>query len=230
MKREFTTKELANFKLPGFPGTTQGWDKVVKSRGWLYLESHGRGRGGVRREYQPPQEVIDLIEKRLRGELPEPAAIPKKDIVKKQQPGYLSVPLYNDSHAAAGRGAVVEGREVADGSLMFGKDWIRRELSAKPEDLRSIRVSGDSMEPKLRSGDVVLIDTSSRRPDREGIYILRMGDMLLVKQLQAIPSGIIKVTSENPAFDSWTLKLSDLEGDAPEVAIVGRVIWAGRRY
>ena len=50
--------------------------------------------------------------------------------------------------------------------------------------------------------------------------------MLLVKRLQALPGGKVRVTSDNAAFDPWTLDLSEVGGD---VAIVGRVVWSGRR-
>ncbi len=139
--------------------------------------------------------------------------------------GYVALPLYNDIHAAAGHGAVVD-HERPDDALMFQESWIRHELGARPDDLCLIRVSGDSMEPTLRAGDVILVNRQACRPDREGIYILRVGDMLLVKRLQALPGGQVKITSDNAAFDSWMINLSDPGGD---VVIVGRVVWSGRR-
>lgn len=139
--------------------------------------------------------------------------------------GYVALPLYNDVRAAAGHGAVV-GHEHADDALMFKEDWIRFELGARPQDLCLIRVSGDSMEPTLRAGDVILIDVRSCRPDREGIYIMRLDGMLLVKRLQALPGGKLKVSSDNAAFDSWTVSNADVGGD---LVIIGRVVWSGRR-
>lgn len=139
--------------------------------------------------------------------------------------GYVALPLYNNIHAAAGNGAVID-HERPDDALMFQESWIRVELGARPDDLCLIRVSGDSMEPTLRAGDVILVNRQACRPDREGIYILRVGDMLLVKRLQALPGGKVKVTSDNAAFDPWTINLSDPGGD---VVIVGRVVWSGRR-
>lgn len=73
MSQGFTTRELAAMKLPGYPGTPQGWDKLVKTRGWAYVESHGRGRGGVRREYIPAADVLALIEAVRRGEVAQAA-------------------------------------------------------------------------------------------------------------------------------------------------------------
>lgn len=139
--------------------------------------------------------------------------------------GYVAVPLYNDVRAAAGHGALVE-HENADDALMFKEDWLRFELGAKASDLCLIRVSGDSMEPTLRGGDVILVNQQITRPDREGIYILRMGEMLLVKRLQAVPGGNLRVISDNAAFDSWVISLADL---GVEIAIIGRVVWSGRK-
>lgn len=110
---------------------------------------------------------------------------------------------------------------------MFKEDWIRFELGAKPADLCLIRVSGDSMEPTLRAGDVILVDTRARHPDREGIYILRMDGMLLVKRIQAMPGSQLQVSSDNAAFAPWTIKLAELA--EADLAIIGRVVWSGRR-
>jgi len=139
--------------------------------------------------------------------------------------GYVALPLYNDIRAAAGHGAVVD-QEHPDDALIFNALWLRVEIGARPQDLCLIHVSGDSMEPTLRAGDVILVNRQACRPDREGIYIVRVGDMLLVKRLQALPGGKVKVTSDNPAFESWTINLADPGAD---VVIVGRVVWSGRR-
>lgn len=142
-------------------------------------------------------------------------------------PGYVAIPLFNDVRAAAGAGAINGCLEKPDDALMFKADWIRFELGARPEDLNLIRVSGDSMEPTLRAGDVVLIDHRAQRPDREGIYILRLGEMLLVKRLQALPGGMVRVVSDNPAFAPWEISLEKIGSD---MAIIGRVVWSGRRH
>lgn len=47
--------------LPGFPVTRQGWDALVKRDGWQFFEVKSKGRGGIRREYQPPSDVLALI-------------------------------------------------------------------------------------------------------------------------------------------------------------------------
>jgi phage repressor protein C with HTH and peptisase S24 domain len=139
---------------------------------------------------------------------------------------YVAIPLYNGVRAAAGAGAVID-TETPDDALMFRESWIRFELGARPKDLYLIRVAGDSMEPTLRSGDAILVDRRATRPDREGVYILRLNGMLLVKRLQALPGGVVRVTSDNTAFAPFEVTLAALEG--PDLVLIGRVVWTGRR-
>lgn len=172
-----------------------------------------------------PSITIEELMKWGRDLMRQPSATHQPMTSTEPRAGYIALPLYNDVRAAAGHGAV-NGHEQADDALMFKEDWIRYELGAKAQDLCLIRVSGDSMEPTLRAGDVILIDHRACRPDREGIYIMRVGEMLLVKRLQALPGGKIRVTSDNPAFDPWTLGPEEFGAD---VQVVGRVVWSGRR-
>lgn len=186
---------------------TEGWEAFVKAginANWLLT-----GEGSMLRVRDEPASSDSTA-----LEAPMPSS------------GYVAIPLYNEIRAAAGVGAL-NHTEVADDALMFKEDWVHYELGARPKDLCLIRVHGDSMEPTLRAGDVILIDHRACRPDREGIYILRMGEMLLVKRLQAIPGGQLRVISDNSAFDSWVLKVADI---GVEVDIIGRVVWAGRRF
>lgn len=138
---------------------------------------------------------------------------------------FVSIPLYNVT-AAAGGGVLVDQEHVID-MLQFSEAWIRQALRAAPADLYLIYVDGESMEPTLRSGDVLLLDRRATKPDREGVYIMRMNGMLLVKRLQALPGGIIKVTSDNAAYDPFTVRLAEMQDQ--DFAILGRVVWSGRR-
>lgn len=159
---------------------------------------------------------IALVE--ARQELAAPAT-------KQEVGGYIAIPLFKEERTAADAGGFVP--EAADDTLLFKIDWLRGELGSKPENLMQIRVSGDAMEPTLRAGDVILIDRRARTPDREGIYILRMGGMLLAKRIQALPGGKVRVISDNPMFAPWEVDISDAASD---LSIVGRVVWSGRRH
>ncbi|MCW5645750.1 MAG: helix-turn-helix transcriptional regulator [Sphingopyxis sp.] len=137
-------------------------------------------------------------------------------------PGMILVPRLAIG-ASAGAGASVDGEPV-EGNVAFDPKWLR-DLGADPRALSIIRVEGDSMAPTLNDGDDILVDggdAASRL--RDGIYVLRMDDVLMVKRLARAPGpGRIAVISDNPHYRSW----DDLPMNA--IRLVGRVVWTGRR-
>ena len=142
--------------------------------------------------------------------------------------GYANIPLY-DVRARGGINGVQIEAEHQVNELAFREDWIRRELRVSPKDLRLIHVEGDSMEPDLRSGDIILVDHTDTTARREGVYVIRMDNALLVKALQRLPGGVIKVTSRNTAYDPFTVNAIDVESST-DFSIIGRVVWACRRF
>lgn len=142
---------------------------------------------------------------------------------------YVSLPLY-DINDAANAGSGADHEPDTDEMLQFSATWIKRELHATPADLMLVLVDDESMEPTLRPGDTLMLDRRATKPDRDGIYILRMNGVPLVKRVQILPGGIMKVVSDNPAYETFTVPLSDIDGQT--LAILGRVVWvvwAGRR-
>jgi SOS-response transcriptional repressor LexA len=121
--------------------------------------------------------------------------------------------------ASAGPGAIA-AEESADGRLRFSQRWLRT-LGLDPGHLSVIEVAGDSMEPTLRDGDEILVDRSGR-PWRDGIHVVRIDDVLLVKRLEQGAAGTIRVISDNPAY-------ANADRARDEVTIVGRVVWKGGR-
>lgn len=138
---------------------------------------------------------------------------------------YVAIPLCNVQDSAGG-GSGVDAEPVVD-FLHFKRLWLQTELRAAPADLFLITVQGESMEPTLSKGDTVLVDRRYQQDVRDGIYALRMGGKLLIKRLQCMPGGVFKVSSDNPAYQPFEVKAPDLQGD--DFAIIGRVVWVGRR-
>jgi transcriptional regulator with XRE-family HTH domain len=142
---------------------------------------------------------------------------------------FVSLPLHkiNDVNCSANNPANVH---ITDEIPQFSRSWIERELNATPDDLCLVPVDDDSMMPTLRPGDTILLDRRAVRPDREGIYIIRMNDVSLIKRLQIMPDGYVKLSGDNPAYETFTVNLSDINNK--NIAILGRVvwvIWAGRK-
>jgi phage repressor protein C with HTH and peptisase S24 domain len=122
--------------------------------------------------------------------------------------------------ASAGPGALASGEE-SGGRFGFDPRWLRR-LGAHPESLSIIQVTGDSMQPTLGDGDDIMVDGSDAADRlRDGIYVIRVDDALMVKRLAVGPGANgLSIISDNSAYPPWN-------GD--RVDIVGRVVWAGRR-
>jgi phage repressor protein C with HTH and peptisase S24 domain len=128
-----------------------------------------------------------------------------------------------DVGASAGPGAL-GADESALGAMAFDAQWLRRLGIASRESLSLIRVQGDSMAPTLTDGDEILVDGSDAAERlRDGIYVLRIDDALVVKRLAVSPGRRVAVRSDNEAYPGWP------DCDLASIDIVGRVIWAGRR-
>jgi phage repressor protein C with HTH and peptisase S24 domain len=139
------------------------------------------------------------------------------------RPGLRPVPRL-DVGASAGPGAF-EGDERADSHIAFDPGWLRRVARGAPDQLSIIRVRGDSMAPTLGDGDDILVDRGDG-PERvrDGIYVLRRDDALVVKRLAVNPAArTLTIRSDNPSYPAWP------DCDAAAVEIVGRVVWVGRR-
>ena len=125
--------------------------------------------------------------------------------------------------ASAGAGALPD-EERARGHIAFDPAWLRR-VAANPNRLSLIRVEGDSMAPTLADGDEILVDRGDGAERlRDGIYVLRIEDALVVKRVAPHPAGrTLSIRSDNEAYPSWP------DCEPASVEIVGRVVWVGRR-
>ena len=150
---------------------------------------------------------------RISGPAPDPG----------REPDHVVVPRL-DVGASAGHGAL-PGEERSRSSLAFDAGWLRRLGTGDVRLLSTIRVEGDSMIPTLADGDEIMVDRGDAAERlRDGIYVLRLDETLMVKRLAVNPSArTISISSDNAAYPGWP--------DCPSgtIDVVGRVVWAGRR-
>ncbi len=124
--------------------------------------------------------------------------------------------------ASAGAGAIHDGEALA-GKIGFDEKWLRR-MGLDPAKLSLIRVDGESMSPTLNHGDDIMVDNrAAAQAVRDGIHVIRLDDMLMVKRLAQRPRGRLSVLSDNPNYPDWP------DVDGATVTVIGRVVWAGRR-
>jgi hypothetical protein len=125
---------------------------------------------------------------------------------------------------SAGPGSIA-GHEFGKPYFGFDERWLKALTATPPSNLSIVRVEGDSMSPTLNDGDDILVDLGDTFERlRDGIYVLRLDESLIVKRLALNPMGRrVTVQSDNPAYPDWPD--CGLEG----IHCIGRVIWSGRK-
>jgi len=109
----------------------------------------------------------------------------------------------------------------SDVLLSFRKEWLQKK--GDPNNMSLIKVSGDSMEPTLLSGDLVLIDHSKTDiASQGGIYAISIDHEILIKRLHLLyQDSKIHVISDNKHYQPQEI-------DADKIIINGKVIWYAR--
>lgn len=176
----------------------------------------------------PYDKIISLCIKNnisLEWIFSEGAAVPseyqEQQLLVMEKEGYVRVPRY-EVQASAGGGAIIHSEQIVD-HLYFKADWVKNVLGIPRDCLALIAVHGDSMEPTLSNGDLILVDTRVSRVEDGAIYVLQFDGALLVKRLQKKFDGSVVIRSDNPLYEPEILHGNDTE----KLKIVGRVVWAG---
>ena len=130
---------------------------------------------------------------------------------------FALVPIYNVS-ISAGAGAF-PNKEHVIGNLAFTRHWLRSR-GLQVNHLAATNAKGDSMEPSINDGDMLLIDTLQRDLGQDDIYVIRRDDALMVKRLQLGFDENVLVISDNPRYKEQSISTADLD-------IIGRVVWIG---
>ncbi|MDT8446173.1 MAG: S24 family peptidase [bacterium] len=136
---------------------------------------------------------------------------------------FIYVPHYQIS-ASAGFGSEIDSEQIID-HLAFHKDWVRNHLRVSVDGLALINVIGDSMTPTLHNNDLILVDMAQREVKDGLLFVLRIENDLIVKRLERLINGKIKLSSDNRSYSEQTVDPTDLN---EQLQIVGRVVWFGR--
>ncbi len=115
-------------------------------------------------------------------------------------------------------GFSVDPDEDAPASFNLETDWISRHRFA-PDDLIAIEVTGESMEPRLYRGDLVVVNTADKAPSDGQVFAVNYEGEPVVKRLTR-DAGQWWLTSDNPDQRRFPRKLCDGVG----CLIVGRVV------
>ncbi|WP_457798139.1 S24 family peptidase [Methylocystis sp. S23] len=134
----------------------------------------------------------------------------------------ISIPLLSVT-ASAGHGAKNDAQR-GEASFSFSRARLR-ELGANTSRVEFIKARGDSMEPTIKDGSIVLVDRSQKEIVGDAIYVVSIDENVLIKRVQRQIDGTLTLISDNSAVYP-PLRLS--KADAEQLRVHGRVFWTER--
>lgn len=133
----------------------------------------------------------------------------------------VRIPRY-DATLAAGAGSWNQGRKLLD-QIPFTPEFLRKKLNRTSAlGLTILEAKGDSMEPTIADGALVLVDESDTRII-DGVYAFLLDGDARVKRFRKLTSGLT-LLSDNAAYPAETISGEDQD----RLSIIGRVRWVGQ--
>lgn len=158
----------------------------------------------------------------IRNDLPEQKALqPGKDS------GWAEIQAYAQ---AVGLGAGPEADEYAEAYRLKFRALSLAGQKLRPQNLAVMYGAGDSMLPRIHSGDAILFDTSDTKP-RDGKLFVIIIDGAMNKEYQVkrceILDDMVFFKADNPSGDHNWIKPRKMDSEKHPIEIVGRVRWIG---
>jgi len=143
--------------------------------------------------------------------------------------GFMKVDFSEDMKLAAGGGGEIPITDLAENSKIVVHRSALGQRRYHSKQLRAFRVGGDSMEPVIAAGGIVLADLTKTAPPIQAgdIYVLRWDSFdgeCAVKYLRWAEEGrLLSIESANPYY-------KPVFKDVNDIALIGRVILAWRKF
>lgn len=128
-----------------------------------------------------------------------------------------------DVSACCGNG-ISNISENVIGHQFVSKNLLKDITFTAPENIKIIRAVGDSMIPTINPQDMIWIDMSIKEPSSDGLYLLTVGQDLMIKRIQINPfNNQVQIKSDNPAYAPIIMN------DYREISCIGKVIYHMKR-
>jgi phage repressor protein C with HTH and peptisase S24 domain len=126
-----------------------------------------------------------------------------------------SVPLLGLAQAGA-------GGFFTDGGFPAGKGWDEVGLpSVNDEHAYALEISGDSMKPAYRDGDIIVVSPGAQIRKGDRVVVKTKDGEIMVKELKRRTSRTLELQSLNPNHVDRVLPASDVEW-------IARILWASQ--
>ncbi|TBC64493.1 helix-turn-helix transcriptional regulator [Rhizobium ruizarguesonis] len=198
---------ISDSSLRGYlKGAMPGADIALKIAEVAKVDLKWLIAGTGSKEIRPPEDAFEGGALDSRGRIVnEIAFIPRLDV-----------------QASAGMGSLVVSEDTVD-ILAFNRNWLR-ERSINAVAARVLDVKGDSMEPTIRDGDILVVDTSITQVRDNAIYVIIYAGNVLVKRVHLKRDGSLTLISDNERYPREDVPIEEV----PDLHIAGRVMWFGR--
>ena len=127
----------------------------------------------------------------------------------------------NDSCSIPLIGRVAAGQPLFDEGNVIGEVFVDPSMLSSDAKLYALKVSGDSMFPRIQNGDTLIVREQSTADDGEIVIVTVNGDEGTCKKLKRYPDALALV-SINPIYEPIMYTWEEVE-QLP-VRIVGKVL------
>jgi phage repressor protein C with HTH and peptisase S24 domain len=182
-------------KRAGLDPTTFNKSKRITPEGrerWPSTESVSKSLAAVNTGIETFVELIDGAAKSLR-------AVPLVGLAEAGSNGYFD-----------------------DSGFPIGKGWDEiTTLGVNDEHAYALEISGDSMKPAYRSGDIIIVSPSATIRKGDRVVVKTKGGEVMAKELRRRSAKSIELGSFNPSHRDRTLANKDVEW-------IARIVWASQ--
>lgn len=118
------------------------------------------------------------------------------------------------------RGVVAAGLPIEAVEEILDYEEITADMASKGEYM-ALKLRGDSMEPRMKNGDVVIVKVQPQVESGDVAVVLVAGAEATVKKVRVTPDGIL-LQPYNPAYEPVYFSKKEIT-DLP-VTIIGKVV------
>ena len=191
-------------------------EAIIKAAGFQTYEEairFGRSLIETRKPPEPPPEQPLIVQVKSQTD---------KDILNGAADNYQGIPLYESGKLAAGVSGVDGPYESPASMVVVYKPELK---GCSRHNLAALKVGGDSMEPTITKGSIVVVDLSDKEQVEGKVFVVNTPesgiDMASVKRIQKWEKGFVML-SDNTKYPPV---LSPLDWNR---LCVGRVVWMWR--
>jgi len=108
--------------------------------------------------------------------------------------------------------------QAGAGNPLYAEEYIYINDIIPSKHVSAIKVKGDSMEPVIKDGEYVIVDTSSKEVINGKIYVIADADGgLLIRRIHKLKDNLFRLLPENELYKSQTVNPGDIR-------IIGKAI------